>query len=304
MSGEIVQAKNVKIGDILVGANGGIREIIDVDTERTVVQKLQLYDNDTISVSETQKIKMCFYPHQPKLEHVNSRYKLIYHTLRGGTKISSFKDAEFDKAFESYQKLDDVDRVAFLSLNDLEKLGQFQKQRQYKILQAFPITDMRELDENPYTLGLTLTENTKNANVDEKMINHIPSRCILDSPADRLLLIAGIIDGGGRASRKSYIISKFAGHEKLYQLCNITGLRCQIRANDIVIYGSYVSQIPTLKVTLSENNLSEISNTQVIPFIVNKLAAPWCKISTVCTFKFKEGNDCILANGIVLTNIR
>jgi len=254
-NGETKLAKDIEIGDQLIGDDGTVRTVL-----KKIVGTGQMYDviqenGETYRVNSEHILTLQLLEDK-KRQRLNPREEI--------TKFSNLNNV-FDISIKDYMKLDECTKA---KINGVR--GDWIKWEKQEVLF------------DPYILGLWLGDNVQryfihNLYSDKKYhinniindhnlypslkpyiekyklnnINHIPIEYIVNDYDTRLELLAGIIDKIGYVHHKNseiimrYTISNEVLHNDIVKLVRSLGFICRVNNNRIYISGKNICDIPT-----------------------------------------------------------
>jgi replicative DNA helicase len=192
-SGELEKVENIKVGDLLMGDDSTPRKVLSLARGREEMYWVRQNDGIDYRVNKS---------------HILS--------LKSSTDEAEHKSGD----------------VLNISVDDyLKKSDRFKNNFSgYKVAIDFPEKD---LDIEPYSLGLWLGDETLTENISLETRN-IPQVYLSNSRENRLELLAGLIDSAGYYSDKHYLMEIVEKPKKLSEqtkfLADSLGFRCSLKA--------------------------------------------------------------------------
>lgn len=284
-------AKNIKVGDVLIGDNSSPRNVLSIAEGEELMYEIKQDYGENYIVNKSHILSLKIPEHKKwKWDENKNRYTLIFFD-RSSKKIVTktfglSKHTSREQAFSSLKNCSslipddnkiDISIVDYLTMNRQTK----RYLKGYKVGVDFP--EQEDLLE-PYMSGVLLGSVVNNkisissecsSNVSKNFdlhfmskysIQNIPNKFLINSREKRLLLLAGMLDANFSKWRRTHEIIHQNGNmvKDILYLVSSLGMRLSISkvetANEIyyrcVVYGDSLSEIPCMISGRLKNNAS------------------------------------------------
>lgn len=276
--GNIKMAKDVIVGDVVIGDDGHPRHVLGTITGTGKMYEVEQALGDSYKVNDEHTLTLHMPDHKVIFWSTNGWKMLWWDKTNQSIKekflvprkhpTKGMDNADIKKAYDemvAFSNTIDDDNVIDIALKDYLKLSNITQRRLAGVRGNCVCWEEKPVELDPYVLGLWLGDGCKTGgySCDEKQNNEInneriPNEYLVNSREVRLKVLAGIIDTDGSVSRDGtrIQISPGAAHKELVDdiivLCRSLGFCCTLNTYDancsykINISGN-IADIPTRK---------------------------------------------------------
>jgi len=254
INGNRIVAKNIKIGDKIIGDDGTCRTVLNIIKGMGPMYEITQNNASKYIVNEDHILTLCI-PLHKKITITSKGLEIFWWSRELKCILSSIFN--LDDFYENIKKIIEFkkkinnDNIIDININDYLNLSRADKKMLEGIKGKCVIWDEIITNINPYKKGLNIGNNIYN-------YLNIPNEYIINSKIRRVLLLSGILNAVKYSNNNYFIIINESMKNIISFLIESLGLTCNIVITEFMEYKIYYSN---LKFLMKCKNLNFDINT-------------------------------------------
>lgn len=291
-SGNTKKAREIQIGDVIVGDDGFSRVVINTCVGESIMYRIEQENGDMYEVNDNHIITVFskgeVYWKKDKwilewIDYSLNKISKSFSPAKYKSKINAYNRAQlYRKTFTD--KYIDIPIETYIDLDDSIKRLLYGVK-----LNTYIRWNKKEVSIEPYLFG-TL--------INEQKIERIPEEYIINDKETRLKVLAGIIDTseGIDCDGKSIVISNnfYSIIQDIKQICQTIGIALKTNDKQIKLYGKGIEEIPTLIKSMISPSLDNFS--------IHNIKVSKIGIGRYCGFEVDQNNRFLLGDYTITHN--